>query len=1129
MLTIHTRIHQFGRDMITVMSSHAHCDNHIYILVPEQSTFLVSRDVCAAFGNRDSNRNISVVGFDGLADAVHNACGRRISTLDDGGRLLALALAADNASSDHSLRVYKGLSSRPEYLQRLLDNYSMLRQSAVSPADLRLASTTASPVLRDKLQDMATLYTSYDDICQHSALDPAEVLDNIADIIRDTQWARHTSWFITGFSDFSHQQMRLIKLLISQADHVHAFFNADGIDDTQPGRATASRTMHQIISFARDSGIDYEICKSESPSVSHPALTYLQSHLCDNTPVESSGISDAQQVVRTFCDPSPYLECQHIAGTILRAVRNGYRFKDISIVLPDYDRYAPVVASVCRRYDIPAYFASRKAAVAMQPLMHAITAALNCATRGMQKDDVLIYIKSGLSGLSAPEIDKLEEYIRAWNIHGRSWLVGTEGWALHPRGYGYDFTDDDIAALADINNIREKAATPLLSLRENLQNSKNVAEQVESLYAFLESISFTDRLQSIVDDMQEQGKDQIAAEYAQIANVLNEVMEQMHDVAPDMVRSSGEFVKLFKLMLNSYRVATIPVSVDQINVLNLSDARYFHSKIRYIAGAEEGCFPAYIAPSGLLGDAELSELSAIMDVSLPGTNDDIAKRSLSEINTVVSGASKMLVFSYASDPAAPATPSHLYTRVQMMFPELKSERGCGRDGIYEADLLSSEMAGRLIGRVYNRAGYDDIIDSLALVSNPGLQEAALRVTDKADWQLQNLSKTSVRGLFGDRVSLTSTRCNVYSSCRYHYFLKYGLLLKEPPRSKLNEPFFGDFMHKILETTIKEVEAKGGFKKVPDDQLLSIANKHIDEYTVTEMHGMEQAPERFIFLYKRQAREILNYIMETEAPRKRTSDFISTGFECRIGGEGADFPAITVASGKAKGVYTGIIDRVDECNIDGKDYFQISDYKSGHSKAIDFADIQNGIDMQPILYMMGAASASEKGGNDIVSAGALPSGALYTPAKYPLVAAQTRLSDEKIESEREKMLVRRGILLNEPKVLEATEHTDEDGKRKFLNVKVDKNGMITGDVCSAEQLDMLNRYSVHKLKNILENIQTGSVQANPISRGPERDSCRYCPNKGACHKDCCGTKFRYIAKVAEQDFWNQIAKELKTEK
>ena len=419
MLTIQAGLNRSKREATLINSIKNLSETYIgriFLLVPEQSTFLYSRSICAALGNSLSNNRVSVVGFDELFTLVHAECGDRVDMLDEGGRLLALALAADTSAKAHALKVYSGLSARPEFLEKLLDNYSMLRQSGMDIEQLRSTAEKVSPVLRNKLEDMAALYTEYEAICQKSALDPAEHIDNIVNIIEKTQWAKNSAWFVDGFSDFPHQQMRLIQLLIQQADHIHFAFDINGIGDEQSGRISANHTAQSIIDFAKAKGLDYDVFNSGNNSADHAVLSYLQQHLCDETPAADSAISDAEKVIRLFCDPSPYQECQHIAGTILRAVRNGYRYKDISIVLPDYERYEPILASVCRRYDIPVYFASRKDEIAKKPLMLAIFSALNCATRGMQKEDTLNYIKSGLSGLDARVLEVLLDFFRKWNI-----------------------------------------------------------------------------------------------------------------------------------------------------------------------------------------------------------------------------------------------------------------------------------------------------------------------------------------------------------------------------------------------------------------------------------------------------------------------------------------------------------------------------------------------------------------------------------------------------------------------------------------------------------------------------------------------------------------------------------------
>lgn len=92
---------------------------------------------------------------------------------------------------------------------------------------------------------MAALYTEYEAICQKSALDPAEHIDNIVNIIEKTQWAKNSAWFVDGFSDFPHQQMRLIQLLIQQADHIHFAFDISGVGDEQSGRVNANHTACQ--------------------------------------------------------------------------------------------------------------------------------------------------------------------------------------------------------------------------------------------------------------------------------------------------------------------------------------------------------------------------------------------------------------------------------------------------------------------------------------------------------------------------------------------------------------------------------------------------------------------------------------------------------------------------------------------------------------------------------------------------------------------------------------------------------------------------------------------------------------------------------------------------------------------
>lgn len=1095
----------------------------VYVLVSEQSTFIMDREVCRILGNTQRGCRVEVLGFERLMQHIYEECGEATEHLDEGGRLLAMALASEKAGKSKELTVYRHMTGRPEFLSSLLSTYTTFRLHGITPGKLEMAADEVeTPVLKNKLHDLAKLFNAYNEICEKSKLDPADRMERVTHIMAEKQWASGTAWFIDGFTDFPKQQMSLVQTIICQADYVMVSLAAAGLHDTMPSHKISIGTGEKLNQFAWDNDIPCEVIRTTDKSSEHKALAYIQTHMCDDAPAAEAHISDASNVVKLFCDPSPYHECQHIAGTILRAIRKGYRYRDISIVLCDFKRYAPILETVCHRYGIPAYFASQKDEISKKPIMLSVFSALDSATHGMQKEDVLQYLKSGLSTLSPDEVDILENYVRTWNIHGRGWEP-EGGWTMHPGGYGLEFSSDDTAALAAINEFRARAIDPLLALRDDLSTGKTVSEHVTALYAFLEKNGFTEHLQSVVNELLATDQEQMAMEYAQVSEVLNNALEQMYAVIGGVEKRSADFTKLFRLLCSAYKIATIPVSVDQVEVACIEDARYACNKLRYIVGAEEGVFPAYIQGGGLL--LESNEIDAIkqlnMDMDLPGSVEDLALRGLTDIDTVVSGAKRMLVLSYSSEPTAPTTPSHLLLRVQQMFPGVEPVRGAGEDNIYEADLLSSEMAGRLLGRLQNRPGYENIVWDMSCIDNHIMQETAFRVMTKNDWALNGLSKESIKGLYGERINLTATRVDTYSSCRYHYFLRYGLGIREPASGQFNSPVFGRFAHQVLEGAIREIETeRGGFQSVTTTELEDITRKHIDRYTAEKMKGLDSQPERYIYLYKRNCREVLN-VMRNICEEFQASDFHCSAFELKMGGEHADLPAITIPGTEMTGIYTGVADRVDTAVVNNKPYFRVVDYKTGKAKVFDMSDILCGLSMQLLMYQ---ASLRKDG----YAVGAESAGILYVPAKTAIVATPTKVDAKKVESERQKMLQRRGILLDEKEVLNAMEHPEE-GETKFLPVKFASDGKVTGDVCSAEQLSMLDDFTAITMSGVVDDIASGAVKANPISRRPDQTACTWCPMKAACHKDSCGIKFRYRAKVKHEEFWATIEDKVKAAK
>lgn len=1097
----------------------------VYMLVPEPSTYVMSREAVKKLGAEACNKKVDVIGFQQLGNRVRAALGGTERYLDDGGRLMAMAIAVDEAKKD--LTILRETAYRPEVMGQLLDSYTTMRQNGITTDALMQSKDDISSkdgILARKLIDMATIYSAYERICKEGAMDPTEQMVALCQKLYSPEgraWLAQSKWYVEGFIGFDQQQTAILQAIMSGAICTTVNLAAAGLDDECQGSLLAAQTGRILADMGKGVGLEVSVVRTGDESLDPLPLAYVQEHLTDSTPAEPfRGVMTNNSRVRLYCDHTVYDECVHVVGTILSAVRSKAqsRYRDISIILCDYDRYAPVLEAVCERYGIPAYFSGEKDEVSKSPVMLPVYKALDAATRGMQMEDVLQYIKSDLCNISRYESDILENYIRSWRIYGRAFDPGEDGWDSHPEGFGVEFTPETEALLGEINAAREKAIEPLLALRDALTEGQTIGDYVMALYSFLDAIGYHARLQTIVDELQQLGERQKAMEYGQVSKVLNGAMEQMYGIIGHLKKSTGDFAKMFRLLCSVYKIATIPVSVDQVEVFRLEDARYTCSPIRYILGAEEGVFPRYNPPVGLLDAAEIKILQEA-GIDMPGTVRDMSLRSLAEIATVVSGAKQMLILSYASEPSAPTTPSHLYTRMQELFPGVTPVNGAGPGGIYDADLQTAKQAGRLMGKIHMADAYSNVIQSLMVVrGSEELGKVANSVVEKAAWTLNDLSEQTVRDFYGNTIPLSATRVDTYSSCRYFYFFRYILSLKEGASGGLDSPTFGRFAHAVLEKAVREIEQHGGFATVTMEQMESITRRYIEEYRQAELaRNMKGRPDRYHHLFLRQCREVES-IMGNLCREMQVSKFHAQEFELHVGGKDADVSAIRIEGETMTGSFTGVIDRVDTATVNGTEYFRVLDYKTGRSKTFDKGDILLGQSLQLLLYQ-GALREHHYGNLTATDA----AGCLYVPTKAVIVATATKVDEDKVLAERRKMLERKGVLLNELDVLAAMEAVAGDAKHaEFLPLAYKADGSVNGDIYSAEQLALMDKFAKIKMAMMVNDLSRGRIKPNPITKGLDRSTCSYCPFRGACHRDLAGSTARYRkACKTDEEFFAEI--------
>ena len=529
---------------------------------------------------------------------------------------------------------------------------------------------------------------------------------------------------------------------------------------------------------------------------------------------------------------------------------------------------------------------------------------------------------------------------------------------------------------------------------------------------------------------------------AQLWDICISALEQMEAILGDKAMETDEFYRLFMLMLSKYDTGSIPDSVDSVSAGDFDRMRRRHIKHLIVLGASDERLPASGLEDSLFSDDEL-EMLQNNNLEFGGNLEDNLYREFSLIYNCFSLPEKKLFFAYSGRP------SYLI-----------------------------------------HAG-DDVAKYIP-VKPPEIKPV----------ERGGLSRQSVRSLYGDKLFISASRADKFYSCKYSYFCQYGLKAKPFKSANFSYSEIGTFVHYVLENVAKEVAASGGFKNTDDDTVIAITRKHIDEYVLNQLGGMQDKNERFAFLFKRIENDTFRIVLDTAA-ELRKSDFVPCEFELDFSGSD-NYSYLPLNDGNDSLNLTGIADRVDVWENDGKKFMRVVDYKTGIKK-FSLSDIWYGNGMQMLLYLY--ALACEE---DIV-----PAGVMYVPARSKYISLKSAPEGDTLQKERTNAMRRSGIVLDSYGVPDAW----ENGEDKIYEPRK--------PVMNLEQFDLLTQHMTGRLSQMAESIRNGDICADPYRKGSEDTACRNCDFFLSCGfaDGENGENIRNLKKLSPEDVWDRIREEV----
>ena len=1072
------------------------------LLVPEHASHQAEVDVCSACGDTAS-RHAEVLSFRRLSERVLSITGGIADvTLDNGGKLLTLQRALLETAPQ--MTVYQKPSQKVGFLEQMLALFDELRSYEVTPEILYQQAQDIDGATHDKLTDLSLLYAAYEARLRRPGLDARDRMTKLCDHLEESGYVRGKDIFIDGFTYFNAQERRALAIFLRQARSVTVTLLGE-VNSREEIFEPTLKTMSMLERLAASEGKPVKLLSltNEDPS----ALGHLERHFFgENLPYEGDST-----VIRLREAATVYSEVEQTAADIRRLLAAGKcRCRDITVAARNMTEYAGTIETVFERYGIPVYL-SRRSDILEKPVLTMLLSAVDAVTGGFEYEDVFRCLKTGMAGVSMAECDILENYVIRWEIRGAMWLRDTD-WTASPDGYGAELNDTRRQRLAEVNTVRRRVRELFADLSEGLKTGLTIRDKAETLYRFAESAAVPETLKQQTEALYDDGQVQLAEEYSQLWRIFCDVLDQFVELLGDVEVDGQEFARLLRLVLSQYAVATIPATLDQVKVTPLTRNDRHTVRHLFLLGANDNVLPTVEQGGGIL-DAQERALLQQRGILLSDATFDPLSAELQNIYACLAQptASLTVTWPVSDGMGSQLLPSFVVARITRLFPQVTIER---EDGSYRRELPAAALA---------LAGQEPGGPLWQYFAEHGQKPLLTRMEQARAMGRGKLSRQAVETLYGRRIAMSASRVDRLKSCHFGYFMEYGLRAKERTSAGFEAPEVGTFIHYLLENVNRDVRDRGGYGRVDKLALRKLVHHYVDEYARTQIDGYAGKSARFRYLFSR-LRETACAIVENIADEMAVSDFQPMAFELGFGGKDGQLPAITVTEGATTLSVGGKVDRVDGWLKDGKLYLRVVDYKTG-KKAFDLTDVRYGLGIQMLLYLF----TLQREGSSYFGSPVEPAGVLYMPARDIILQADRALPPDKIEDMLRRELRRTGMLLGEPEVLTAMEHSALESPC-YLPVGVTKDGAMQGlassVLVSTAQMGKMARYIDSLLHRVAREIGEGNIDADPCTRGPQDSACAWCAFQSACWFDESRDKPHYLRKTTPEEFWQVVDEEVK---
>ncbi|MFJ9498816.1 helicase-exonuclease AddAB subunit AddB [Brevibacillus centrosporus] len=1107
------------------------------LLVPEQASFQ-EEYALATLPGLNGVMGTQVLSFGRLGHRLLQELGDlTLVPVDDLGKHMVLRMLLERYKDE--LQMFARSALQPGFasqLGRLISEFKSYGVTLAHSENLEWGSAN----LNQKLHDLRLIMAAYEDYLAEGYCDADDILNRVATMIPESAYIKSAEIYIDGFTGFTNQELRVIEQLMRHAKKVTIALTLEpserhsSVDELGLFHPTL-RTYQALELIAREAGVRIEqpllqndlIRFKNSPWLQHIEQVYFQWGDPGAAPEPKR-----DNEVALLSAANRRSEVEAVALHILKLAReDGYRWKDMAILLREIGTYADEISTIFTDYGIP-HFLDQKRGVLHHPLVELVRSALEVIVTKWRYDAVFRCLKTDLFALdilddnaTRKEVDQLENYVLAHGVYGSQWADDSD-W--HFRGAAG--AQEDAAADA----LRRKYSAPLLAFEKEMKQAMgiNVRAMTTALYNLLVSLDVPGKLERWQRNAEESGDLDTAQVHGQLWTGLIELMDQIVEVMGEEVMDVTTYARVLDTGLETIELGLVPPALDQVLIGSMERSRQPDVKALFVLGVNEGVIPLRPKEEGILDEAERERL-AEMGIELAPSAKQRLMAEPYLLYQAMTRPSERLILScaLADHEGAVLLPSSVFSRVKEVLPAVSHQF------FHNEPTGEAKTDAFLLGSP--RRVFHHLLTLLRGMKKTG--ELPVFWWEVYDWFLRSsrdearekwllsglrysnlpaeLKQETSFGLYGTELKMSVSRLERFQACPFSHFSSHGLRLSERMLYKLERFDVGELFHASMKRAVEKMnEDSLEWGKLTESNSMQLASDVVEELVPATRSSILTRTARYRYLSGKLKRAVGRaiYVLGEHAKRSR---FAPVGLEVAFGPNG-DLPGLRLKLENGVDLQLiGRIDRVDQ-SLDGDvPYLRVIDYKSS-PKQLQLSDVWNGLNLQLLVYLdVVVANAEEWLGKQ-----AEMGGVFYYQVADPFVTAKRLLSSDEAARERAKRLRMKGLMLADPELARMMDAHVEQGPSELLPFEIKKDGTLSSrsSVATAEQFQSLTTYVRDTVKEISTRMTNGAIHIDPYSNGT-MTACDYCAYKPVCQFDgeTGGNSHRQLTKWNNKQVWSML--------